>query len=923
MALFPAASWAVLACLMGQGPPAVQAPVHPLLFPAELSTPRSAIESFSFAAEGVRRNVPGSMIAALTMCEFPDGIRPDEARNLVAMLIEALDIISPPFVKATTGVSGNTTVIHTLGNHRLSLSKGADGKWRFDRATMAGLPSLLQEMTRNWNQYQAERGKLVDNLGDPTQLFDSFLERLVAEDYESASQCLDLGRLPPENRKAEGARLAWMLGLAIQRLGFVFSQDVPVEPSRPPYLWYAGLEGFVLADRISVEGQQDRWAFTSMCVGQVRDLYEKVKDRPVDPRWATLKLVVKPLGDTTEMAAPAGLDRNVSSPRHLLQAFLRAMDDAEHDDGFLEKAAGFLDLSYLSSDEAKRQGPRLAEKLEVLLRKIKPVLADIDDRWSSPPVTLAVRELRIRLVKRADGRWAFARDSVMRIPAWYDALASTERGPAELSSGRSSPRETFVTFLRAANDNQMASAALCLDLNGIPVSARANLGPILAAKLKLVIDRIGRVYFHEIPAEPDGPRYLWHRGPLGRIALSRRADQKDAGWRFTDGTVEGLDHAIGLMQDMGPAGDLEGGPNRKPGFLATPGLWIRWHMPVALRWQQGFLAAWQWIGLAMALLALRAAWLAIRSVLDPFALWAANLRFGESGRMVRRDLRGVRFFLLVLLAYMMIPLLDLPVWMAGTIYTFDKFLLAGAVIWAGIGVADFIRLASARRAESSRRKGFQDLVVPFVTRLFKAVLVVGTLIYLISAFDEGALMGRFLAGLGVVGLAISLAAQDSIKNLFATMLLFADKSFAVGDKVVIAGMEGTVEEVGFRSTRLRTADDSVLILPNSTVAGGTIDNLAMRIHRRVEMRFSLDPGSPPGSLLELQRGVRGVIAEMGNVDPGRLEVALHGISDQGVEMRVTGYVKGRGEQARLFRQEAVLAILARAQELGLKIMTES
>lgn len=921
MALFPAASWAVLACLMGQGPPAGQVPVPPLLFPAQLSTPRSAIESFSFAAEGVRRNIPGSMIAALTMCDFPDGIRPDEARNLVAMLIEALDIISPPFVKATTGVSGDTSVIHTMGNHRLSLSRGADGKWRFDRATMAGLPSLLQEMTRNWNQHEAERGKLVDNLGDPTQLFDTFMARLVAEDYESASQCLDLSQLPPENRKAEGARLAWMLGLAIQRLGFVFSQDVPVEPSRPPYLWYAGLEGFVLADRISVEGQQDRWAFTAMCVGQIRTLYGKVKDRPVDPRWAALNLEIKPLGDTTEQDAPPGLDRNVSSPRHLLQSFLRAMDDAEHDDGFLEKAAGLLDLSYLSSDEARRQGPRLAEKLEVLLRKIKPVLADIDERWSSPPVTLADKELRIRLVKRTDGRWTFARDSVMRIPAWYDALAAAERGPAEFSAGRSSPRETFVTFLRAANENRLGAAAQCLDLNEIPVSARANLGPVLAAKLKLVIDRIGRAYFHEIPAETDGPRYLWHRGPLGRIALARRADQKDAGWRFTDGTVAGLDQAIGLMQDMGPAGDLEGGVDRKPRFLATPGLWIRWHMPVALRWQPGFLAVWQWIGLAMALIALGAAYTAMRFILDPVAGWIVNLETDSWRDKVQRELRGIRFFAMVLLAYMMIPLLDLPVRMAGAIYTFDKFLLAGAVIWAGIGMADFIRLASARRTESSRRKGFQDLVIPFICRLFKIVLVVGALIYLISSFDEGALMGRFLAGLGVVGLAISLAAQDSIKNLFATMLLFADKSFAVGDKVVIAGLEGTVEEVGFRSTRLRTADDSVLILPNSTVAGGTIDNLAMRVHQRVEMRFSLDPGSPPASLMELQRGIRGVIGEWGNVDLGRLEVSLHGISEKGVDMRVSAYVKDKAEKARAFRQEATLAILARAQELGLKIMT--
>ena len=916
------ASWFTIACLMAQTPPAGTAPAPPS-FPSDLSNPRSALESFSFAAEGIRRNVRGSMIAALTMCELPEGARPDEARTLVAMLVESLDMISPAFVKATTGILGDTATIHAKDGHRVSLSKGADGKWRFDRVTMAGVPALHQDLIRNWKQFEAERDKMVEGLGDPTQLFETFINRLLARDYESAALCLDLSQLPPENRKAEGTRLAWMLGLAIQRLGFVFSQDIPIEPSRPPYLWYAGLEGFVVAERVATEGQPDRWAFNAICVGQIPELYQKVKDRPADARWATLGMVISLLGDTMEQKAPPGLDRNFSSPRHLLQAFLRAIDEAEHDDTFLEKAATMLDLSYLPADEAKRQGPRLAEKLEVLLRRIKPVLADIDDRWSSPPVTLSDKQNKIRMVKRADGRWCFDRESVIRIPTMYEALTPAERGPAELSAGRSSPRETFVTFLRAMNENRLSAAAQCLDLTDIPVSARANLGPVMAAKLKLVIDRIGRVYFHEIPSETDGPRYLWHRGPLGRIALARRADQLEAGWRFTDGTVSGLDQAISLMQDMGTPEDLDDNSNRKPGFLLTPGLWIRWHMPPALRWHAGFLALWQWIAAGLALAALFVTYVVMHFVVDPLAAWIGGLTTKADMEKIRRELRGFRFFVIVLLGYLMLPFLDLPVRAAGPLYTFDKFLLAAAIIWAGVGIADFVRLTSARRTESSRRKGFQDLIVPFMCRLFKFVLIVGVLIYLISCFDEGALMGRFLAGLGVVGLAVSLAAQDSIKNLFATMLLFADKSFAVGDKVSIGNHEGTVEEVGFRSTRLRTRDDSVLILPNSTVAGGTIDNQAMRLHQRVAIQFNLDPGAAPAALLDLQRKANSALGEQSEVDTKRLEVSLHGVSEKGVELRVVAYVRGKGDKARAFRQEATLAILGLSQESGLKIMTDA
>ena len=79
-------SWFTLACLMAQAPSAGPAS-PPLKFPADLSNPRAALESFSFAAEGIRRNVRGAMIAALTMCDLPEGARQDEARTLVAMLV--------------------------------------------------------------------------------------------------------------------------------------------------------------------------------------------------------------------------------------------------------------------------------------------------------------------------------------------------------------------------------------------------------------------------------------------------------------------------------------------------------------------------------------------------------------------------------------------------------------------------------------------------------------------------------------------------------------------------------------------------------------------------------------------------------------------------------------------------------------------
>jgi MscS family membrane protein len=729
--------------------------------------------------------------------------------------------------------------------------------------------------------------------------------------------------IPSEQRRTEGKRLAWMLGLSIQRLGFVFPQDIPVDASRPPYLWYAGLEGFVVSERIKVDEKPDRWAFNALCVQQIPKLYEIVKDRPIDIRWKIVKSVIKPLRDLGDQTAPEGLPKDYSSPRHVLRAFLRSIDDAEHDDSHMETAASMLDLSHLPPDEAQRQGPRLAEKLEVLLRKMKPILAEIDDRWTSAPVTLGDKTLKIQLSKRSDGRWCFNRDSVVRISSMYDSLTASERGPTELSAGRSSPRETFVTFLRAMNEKRTVAAAACLDLSEIPVSARSNLGPVLASKLKLVVDRIGRVYFHEIPSEAEGPRYLWHRGPLGRIILSRRADQLDAGWRFSETTVRNLDSAIDLMQEMKVADDLEHPFLRVPSFKSTPGLWIRWHMPEALRTRYFELSLWQWLGIPTMIGVLILFFRLQQWLFDPLAARFAGSITDHDLKKLRLNLIGFRIFIVVIVTYLLLPFLDLPIGLASTLYTFDKFLLAAVVIWAGIGLSDFIRAVSARHGSATRRKGFQDLIIPFVTRLFKIVLIITAMIYLISCFDEGALLGRFLAGLGVVGLAVSLAAQDSLKNLFATMLLFADKSFAVGDKVVIGTHEGTVEGVGFRSTRLRTKEDSILIIPNATVAGGNINNQAMRVYQRVMTQVFLDPESQPATLMELQKQTHDMLAARPNIEESRLEVGLHGISEKGVELRVVTYMRGKSNQARELRSELTLAILEKAQSLGLKIVINS
>jgi hypothetical protein len=95
--------------------------------PVNMTTPRKTLESFCFAAEAIKRNVKGSMFAALTMIDIPETVQPDEQRKLVGMLVEILDILSPPFVSADATNNGKVSHLWAQGQHRLSFSKGDDG----------------------------------------------------------------------------------------------------------------------------------------------------------------------------------------------------------------------------------------------------------------------------------------------------------------------------------------------------------------------------------------------------------------------------------------------------------------------------------------------------------------------------------------------------------------------------------------------------------------------------------------------------------------------------------------------------------------------------------------------------------------------------------------------------------------------------
>jgi MscS family membrane protein len=192
------------------------------------------------------------------------------------------------------------------------------------------------------------------------------------------------------------------------------------------------------------------------------------------------------------------------------------------------------------------------------------------------------------------------------------------------------------------------------------------------------------------------------------------------------------------------------------------------------------------------------------------------------------------------------------------------------------------------------------------------------LAYVVYQVGKGDLLTRFLTGVGVAGLAASLAAQDALKSFFGTLMLIGERAFKIGDRILVNGQEGVVEQVGFRSTRLRTSEDSLMTIPNSTIATSSIDNMGMRQARRYRTSVLLNHHTPLAQLLDLRDQLKTWLLQHPLVLPQRVEVRLQEVTELGIEIAVNLFYapKEVGDDVR-FQEGVTCEILRLTEALGI------
>ena len=468
---------------------------------------------------------------------------------------------------------------------------------------------------------------------------------------------------------------------------------------------------------------------------------------------------------------------------------------------------------------------------------------------------------------------------------------------------RSSPRATLRTFVDTLDDfydrllsespspegrvrgRRLAKTAVgCLDLSDVAPSLVESGGREAAVKLKEVLDRMPLPAWEEIP-DADGVREntlaRW-RLPGTEITLAPVAEGPRAGeWLFTADTVDRASDFYNAVTHL-PYRPDAGTPGLHDVYVHSPGWmipegWIH-ALPAWMRAQVGGQSVWQWLSLALLLAT------AVGGVVAAFRLARrAAVRTGLAAHLLALAAPLVMVgacTLLDELATQQVRITGPLMFSLKTCFPVARFvgwiLLVRAVL---VRLSEFViharRLRPGTIDTQLMRLGFR--LVNFLATAWMVIL---------GADSMGFSVTPLIAGLGVGGLAVALAAQHTIENFIAGLVLFADKPVRIGETCQFGDLRGTVEQIGLRSTRIRGIDRTVISIPNSEFAKLRLVNLTRRDKILLKTQLGLRYETTADQLRHVLTGLRESLAAHPRIDADSIRVRFIGYGAYSLDVEV-------------------------------------
>lgn len=210
------------------------------------------------------------------------------------------------------------------------------------------------------------------------------------------------------------------------------------------------------------------------------------------------------------------------------------------------------------------------------------------------------------------------------------------------------------------------------------------------------------------------------------------------------------------------------------------------------------------------------------------------------------------------------------------------------IMWGLFNLSSSSSLLFKRINEKSNIQ-IDAILIPFLSKAIRVIIVAIGISVILQEFNYD--INGFIAGLGLGGLAFALAAQDAIKNLFGGVIIITEKPFSIGDWIMTPSVEGTVEDITFRSTMVRTFQQALVTVPNSTLANETITNWSKMGKRQITFNLRVTHDTPKDKLENVVQQINALLKNHPEVHPETIFATFDQYQDNGLGIFIYFFTK--------------------------------
>jgi MscS family membrane protein len=329
------------------------------------------------------------------------------------------------------------------------------------------------------------------------------------------------------------------------------------------------------------------------------------------------------------------------------------------------------------------------------------------------------------------------------------------------------------------------------------------------------------------------------------------------------------------------------------------------------------LKLWQWLGIGLTLVFSFLLHFILRNIIRPLIRILSKSRINFEFVPLPQFTKLARYLSFLLIGWfirIIIPALQLNIETSSFVQKAISIFMI-VIVTLIILLLITIGLERAKTLALKTDSRMDDQLIPLLNRIIKIIVVIIAVIAILRLMNVN--VTALIAGISIGGLALALAAQDTVKNLIGSVMIFIDQPFQMGDYIMGGDFEGTVEEIGFRTTRIRTVDTSIVAVPNGSIANMSVKNLGVRVFRIFNITLGITYDSTPEQIQDFIGRLKQMILSNEMISHETYYVHFKELADSSLNIMFRCYLKTAtyAEELQL-KEELLLEILRIARDCG-------